>query len=123
MRIAEEPSLNTTAYDIMVDRFLRNNVINLRLEEIIEMIKAKFRSIIPYTTNNKALRKNCIISFNVDNVWLDWLEVKNGGLDSNGFGLFALQNIAKDMMLTVFIGVQKPHVRVDHEYAVEYLKR
>ena len=129
MRIAEDPSLNTDAestierFDIMVDKFLRNNVIKGSFEKRFEMTKAKFRSIVPYAKTSTALKKNCIISFNVDKVWVDWLEVKEGGLDSNGFGLFALQNIAKDMMFTVFIGVQKPHVSVDHEYAVEYWER
>ena len=109
MRIAEDPSLNTDAestierFDIMVDKFLRNNVIKGSFEKRFEMTKAKFRSIVPYAKTSTALEKNCIISFNVDKVWVDWLEVKEGGLDSNGFGSFASQNIAKDIMFTVLL--------------------
>ena len=63
MTISEDPSLNSAAlceskrFDIIVHHFLRENVIKLSLERRIEMTKSKFRTMIPYATTYKALKK------------------------------------------------------------------
>ena len=35
---------------------------------------------------------------------IDWLEIKRGGVDPEGYGVFALQDIVNNMIITLYLG-------------------
>ena len=37
---------------------------------------------------------------------IDWLEIKRGGVDPEGYGVFALQDIEKDKNIMLYLGEQ-----------------
>ena len=58
------------------------------------------------TYNCKVGEGPCIIQFQHNNCWIDWLEVKKPSADTNGFGLFPMQDIEPNKIITLYLGKQ-----------------
>ena len=58
-----------------------------------------FRSVMMYPCSNKE-GPFIIQRFHKEN-WVDWSEMKRGGVDLEGYGVITLQNIDKDMHITL----------------------
>ena len=86
-----------------------SNVISSKLDKLIPMntqnrmeeVEAMFQTITIYPSNSEG---PFIIQCLHEGAYINWLEVKKGGVDPEGYGVFALQDIEQNMIITLYLG-------------------
>ena len=73
----------------------------MNTETRIEKVKAMSQTVVMYPSNAQGpFIVQCLHEGN----YINWLEIKRGGVDPKGYGVFALQDIDKDMIITLYLG-------------------
>lgn len=76
-----------------------DGLVPLNTQDRIEKVQAMFRTVVMYPCKEEG--PFIIQCFHEGNS-IDWLEIKRGGVDPEGYGVFALQDIEKDDYYAVF---------------------
>ena len=78
-----------------------DGLVSFNTQERIEKVKGMFQTVVKYPFNGEG---PFIIQCLHEGTFIDWLEIKRGGVDPKGYGVFALQDIEKEMLITLYLG-------------------
>ena len=87
-----------------------SNVISSKLDRLvplnthnrIEKVKTMCRKIVMNPSKEEG---PFIIQCFHEGNYIDWLEIKKGGVDPEGYVVFALQDIDKNIIITMYLGL------------------
>ena len=89
-----------------------------RLSSVSYEVSSKLDKLVPLNTENRIQKAKdifepgsafppnppYILYFLHEGASIKWLEIKKGGVDPKGYGVFAMQNIDKDMIISLYLG-------------------